>query len=483
MSRRLWLALAALGVAGIAVLALPAPRASAHPLGNFSVNQALALDLYPNRVEVAAVVDLAELPTLQERSAVSAEGAAGYNARVCDELARDVAVRVDGHPLMWTVRPTGFAYRPGSAGLQTTRLTCALRAPADLAATSTVDVTDGYRADRIGWRELTARGHGVHPVDPSIPARSPSDALRSYPADLLGSPLDQRSARLRVEPGDGPVTLGPKTHVNRGDPVSRWIASADRTLEGLVGDRLTPLIGMLGVVLALALGAGHAALPGHGKTVMAAYLAGRHGRPRDALVVGATVTVTHTGGVLVLGLLLTTAAGLAGEVVLSWLGVASGVLVAAVGTTMLAASLRRRTPGRDHDHHDHDPHDHDHAHGHHHHHDHHHPHPAGPGRRLGLVGMGVAGGLVPSPSALVVLLGAIGLGHTWFGVLLVAAYGLGMAGTLTLAGLLLIRLRRRFPARPGRTLARLTRLVPAGSAVLVLCVGLGLAGRAALALA
>jgi ABC-type nickel/cobalt efflux system permease component RcnA len=480
MSRRLWLGLAALGLAGVVVLALPAQHASAHPLGNFSVNQALALDLYPNRVDVAAVVDLAELPTLQERAAVAAEGAAGYNARVCDALADGVTVRVDGRRLVWTVRPTGFAYRPGSAGLHTTRLTCALRAAADLTATSTLDVTNSYRADRIGWRELTATGHGVHPVNPSIPARSPSDALRSYPADLLGSPLDQRSARLRVEPGDGPVAPGPKTHLNRGDPVSRWIASADRSLERLVGDRLTPLIGMLGVVLALALGAGHAALPGHGKTVMAAYLAGRHGRPRDALVVGATVTLTHTGGVLVLGIMLTTAAGLAGEIVLSWLGVASGVLVAAVGVAMLASSLRRRAPGHRHDRHGHDHHDHDHDHDDHHHH--HHPHPAGTGRRLGLVGMGVAGGLVPSPSALVVLLGAIGLGHTWFGVLLVAAYGVGMAGTLTLAGLLLIRLRNRLPARPGRALARLTSLVPAGSAVLVLCVGLGLAGRAALAL-
>jgi nickel/cobalt transporter (NicO) family protein len=467
MSRRWWLGLATLGVAGIAVLALPAPSASAHPLGNFSVNQALALDLYPNRVEVAAVVDVAELPTLQERAAVAAAGPAGYNARVCDALAHDVTVRVDERRLEWTVRPTGFAYRPGSAGLRTTRLTCALRADADLTAASTVDVTNGYRADRIGWRELTARGRGVHPVDPSIPARSVTDELRSYPTDLLGSPLDQRSARLRVEPGDGPAALGPKTHVNRGGPVSRFLASADRALERLVGDRFTPLIGMLGVALALALGAGHAALSGHGKTVMAAYLAGKHGRPRDALVVGATVTLTHTGGVLVLGLLLTTAAGLAGEVVLSWLGVASGALVAAVGIAMLAGTLRRRAP-------------HHHHHGHAHHHGH--PHPPGPGRRLGLIGMGVAGGLVPSPSALVVLLGAIGLGHTWFGVLLVAAYGVGMAGTLTLAGLLLIRLRNRFPARPGRALARLARLVPAGSAMLVLCVGLGLAGRAALAL-
>ena len=217
MSRRLWLGLAVLGAAGVAVLTLPAQSASAHPLGNFSVNQALALHLYPHRVDVAAVVDLAELPTLQERAAVAAEGEAGYNARVCDALAHDVTVRVNGRRLDWTVRPTGFAYRPGSAGLHTTRLTCALRATADLSTASTVDVTDGYRADRIGWRELTATGHGVHPVDPSIPARSPSDALRSYPADLLGSPLDQRSARLRVEPGDGPAALGPNSHVNRGD--------------------------------------------------------------------------------------------------------------------------------------------------------------------------------------------------------------------------------------------------------------------------
>jgi nickel/cobalt transporter (NicO) family protein len=477
MSRRLWLGLAALGV-GVAVLALPAQSASAHPLGNLSVNQALALNLYPNRVDVAAVIDVAELPTLQERAAVSVEGSARYNARICEQLARDLTVRLNGRRLTWTVRPTGFEYQPGSAGLHTTRVTCALSADADLAATSTVDVTNGYRADRIGWRELTATGHGVHPVDPPIPARSVTDELRAYPTDLLGSPLDQRSARLRVDPGDGPAALGPTTHLQRGDPVSRWIASADRTLERLVGDRLTPLVGVLAVALALALGAGHAALPGHGKTVMAAYLAGRHGRPRDALVVGAVVTFTHTGGVLVLGLLLTTAAGLAGEVVLSWLGVASGALVAALGAAMLLAALRRRAPAHHHAH------DHEHGHDHHHpHRDHHHPHGTGPGRRLGLVGMGVAGGLVPSPSALIVLLGAIGLGHTAFGVVLVAAYGVGIAGTLTAAGLLLIRLRDRWTARPHRALTRLAGLIPAGSAALVLCVGLGLAGRAAMALA
>ena len=206
---------------------------------------------------------------------------------------------------------------------------------------------------------------------------------------------------------------------------------------------------------------------------MAAYIAGRRGRPRDALTVGAIVTLTHTGGVLVLGLLLTTTAGLAGEVVLSWLGIASGILVAAVGVAMLAGVLRRRTSV----------HHHDHGHSHEHPHDHHghpHPHPSRQVGRLSLVGMGIAGGLVPSPSALIVLLGAVGLGRTAFGVLLVLAYGAGMAAMLTAAGLVLVRIRDRWASRPRRTLARLAALAPAGTAALVLCVGLGLAGRAAL---
>jgi nickel/cobalt exporter len=503
--------LAALCTVGI-VLALPArsalasPARPAHPLGNFSVNQAVRLDLYPDRVAVTAIVDLAELPTLQDRPTVDASGdgkvsaaeSTAYNTGVCRAMAAAVALRVDGRRVRWSVRPAGFTYRPGSAGLHTSRISCALGAAADLTGRATVDVVNGYRADRIGWREITAAGHGVHIVHSPVPARSVSDSLRSYPTDLLGSPLSQRSARLHVEPGAGP-SGGAAAHVSRGDPVSRFVAGADRMLERLVGGHLTPLIGVLAVLLALALGAAHAALPGHGKTVMAAYIAGRRGRRRDALTVGAIVTLTHTGGVLVLGLLLTATASIAGEAVLSWLGLASGVLVAAVGVAMLVGVLRRRPSAGDHDHghshgHDHDhghghghDHDHGHGHGHGHSHDHGHgysrPHPARPARRLSLFAMGLAGGLVPSPSALIVLLGAIGLGRTAFGVLLVVAYGAGMAATLTAAGLLLVRVRDRWESRPRRALARLATLAPTGTAALVLLVGLGLAGRAALGLA
>src|SRR4029077_17298899 len=98
---------------------------------------------------------------------------------------------------------------------------------------------------------------------------------------------------------------------------------------------LTATVGLAALGLSVLLGAAHAALPGHGKTVMAAYLAGRRGNARDALLVGATVTVTHTGGVLALGVLLSASASLAGDGVIRDLGVVSGLLVVVVGVTLL----------------------------------------------------------------------------------------------------------------------------------------------------
>jgi ABC-type nickel/cobalt efflux system permease component RcnA len=103
-------------------------------------------------------------------------------------------------------------------------------------------------------------------------------------------------------------------------------------------------------------------------------------------------------------------------------------------------------------------------------------HDHGPGK-WGIAGLGIAGGLVPSPSALIVLLGAMALGRTVFGVLLVIAYGLGMAATLTAAGLLLVRLRDRLEGRL-RFVARWRAVAPPATAALIVLVGLGLAGRA-----
>ncbi|MFC4015453.1 High-affinity nickel-transporter [Nonomuraea purpurea] len=517
-----------------------AGAAQAHPLGDFTVNHYNGLRIAPAHVGNLAIVDLAELPTLQAKPQVNA----GYAAGRCAALAAAQQLKVAGEVVPWRVTSSELAYAPGQGGLQTSRLTCWL--VAEVRPSGAVEFADGFEQDRIGWREITAVGDGVRLTRSSVPATSVSRELRAYPNDLLTDPLNQRTATMTVgsTPAPGETTdntntgsLGPSGlgsdglgsggvgsgklgsgGLGVGGPVGDALAALDRTFMGLVGsDSLTAPLGLLAVGLAVALGAGHALIPGHGKTIMAAYLAGRRGRPRDALVVGATVTATHTVGVLVVGLLLSAFTALAGESVLAWLGVASGAMIAVIGLRLLLNARPNHSHEHEHGHghshkhgnlHEHEnlhEHGHDHGHGHghgnRHGHGHGHGHGRGNGRghgrgngngdhwregkRAGLVGLGVAGGLVPSPSALVVLLGAIALGRTWFGVALVTAYGVGMAATLTVTGLLLVKLVDRLDRRAcaGRRLAaRVSGLAPMGTAAMVVLLGAGLALRAAAAL-
>ncbi|MGI5283340.1 nickel/cobalt transporter [Nonomuraea polychroma] len=466
--------------AGVLLPGAAGAASSSHPLGKFTANHYNGLRITPSEVRNLAVVDLAELPTLQARPQV----AAGYAARRCAALAAAQRLVVAGKAAPWRVAGSEFAYAPGEGGLQTSRLTC--RLVADVRASGAVEFTDGFEQDRIGWREITAVGDGVRLSRSSVPAASVSRELRAYPDDLLSDPLDQRTATLTVSgPGAGLSSPGGASGgggaavpggIGIGGPIGDALSALDRTFTELVGsDSLTVPLGLLAVGLAVVLGAAHALIPGHGKTIMAAYLAGRRGRPRDALVVGATVTATHTAGVLVVGLLLTVFTALAGESVLAWLGVASGALIAVIGLRLLMNARHGSLHG----------HGHAHAHAHEHGHGHGHGHGQSTGRRAGLVGLGVAGGLVPSPSALIVLLGAIALGRTWFGVALVTAYGVGMAATLTITGLLLVKLVDRLEQRAsaGRRLAaRVSGVAPFGTATMVVLLGTGLALRSVIAL-
>ncbi|GAA2649848.1 hypothetical protein [Paractinoplanes durhamensis] len=466
-----------------AAVTFAATPAQAHPLGNFSINQYAGLTLHSDRVDVLALADTAEIPTLQEKPRIDTDGdgvfsaaeLSGYAVAECRAFADDIAVTVGDHRLTWTVAEPAYSTKPGAGGLATSRLSCRLSAPAGLTGRATLQVTNSYRSGRVGWRELTAVGDGVRLNSP-LPATSVSHELTDYPRDLLTSAPDVRTATIQV---------GESGAVAASTPLSSaapdWLAGAQSRIESAVGGHLTPVVVALAFLLALLLGAGHAALPGHGKTVMAAYFAGRQGRIRDALAVGGTVTLAHTGGVLVVGLLLTSSTALVGDQLLSWLAAASGLLITVVGIGMLVAALRSRRAVHSHDHghgHSHS-HDHDHAHG-HSHGGHRHDHRR-VGGRLGLAGIGLAGGLVPSPSALVVLLGAIGLGRTVLGVLLVLAYGIGMAGTLTAVGLLLVFARRKLGGIAGRA-GHLTRCLsaaaPAATATLVVLVGLGVGLRA-----
>ncbi len=507
------------------------------------------LIIQPTRLVDQAVIDTAEIPTAQSQGSLdtnrdgttSADELATYGSAQCDALAAALAVTVDGEPVQLTASSSTFEFRPGQASLPTSRLECTLEASLDASVARTVVFGDSFLSDRVGWHEITAIGDGVTLVNSPVPTQSITGRLENYPLDLLSSPLNTRKATLDVSPGatSSATTTASKPKSTLSilhlGPLTSTVERINRSFNDLIGRKhLTVGIGLLAITMALIVGASHALLPGHGKTVMAAYIAGTQGSARDAVLVGTTVTATHTGGVLLLGLALTLSSSLAGEVVLGWLGLLSGLLIVGLGLNLALYARRGDTswhghshgPGghnhtaqarRNHDDHDHHDHDHSTDHGHDHDHDRDHDHSHGQGRELlhaprsgpatatlvrdsataatrvapaprkpvsrrGLLGMGVAGGLVPSPSALVVLLSAIALGRTIFGVVLVIAYGAGMAGTLTLAGVLLVRLRDRHTkrTRTGRATAlarRWGRVAPFATASLVIIVGLGLAVR------
>ena len=475
------------------LLAAGAAPAAAHPLGNFTVNSYSGLRVAPDRLVVDHVLDMAEIPTFQTRQTidgdhdgqVSGAEAAGWRDRECQRLAAGMRATVDGRALPLRVTGSSLAFPDGVGGLETLRLECALAAPLPVGGGHAVAYADDNLAGRVGWREITAVGDRATLEAADVPARSASARLTAYPKDQLGSPPDQRTAALRFRPGGPPAAAAPTggpgaahppgagTPVTGGPgPAARaGVDRATAAFTALVGERRrSPGFGVVALLLAVVLGAAHALAPGHGKTVMAAYLVGLRGSLRQAATIGATVTVTHTAGVLLLGLVLSASREVASEYLYPWLGLASGLLLAAVGVSLLARALT----GHRHPH----PQPNDHGHGHHHDHGYHEPAGRPLGRR-GLVALGLAGGLVPSPSAVVVLLGGIAIGQAWFGVALVAAYGLGMAATLTGVGLLLAHLRTRMDRRlhlpAGSLAARLSRLLPAATASVIVLVGLGLA--------
>ena len=487
-------------VALVALLvAAGAARAAAHPLGNFTVNTYSGLRIGTDRLVVDYVVDMAEIPTFQARQTIDTDHdgrvggpeAARWRDQECPRLAGGVRATLDGQPLPLTVAGSALRFPEGVGGLETLRLECALAAalPAGPPLPLAFAYADTNLQGRVGWREITAVGDHTTLEATDVPPTSTSARLTTYPSDQLSSPLDQRTASLRFRPGGPPAPAGwggPLASGAAGSPAPAAGAGtgAGGTAPGVGGggDRVTAaftgLVGersrsagfaVLAVLVAVVLGGAHALAPGHGKTVMAAYLVGLRGTLRQAVTIGATVTITHTAGVLLLGVVLSTTRAVASERVYPWLGLASGLLLAAVGVGLLVRARTGHSHGHDHDH------PHGSAHG--HPHDHHAAAPP-PGRR-GLVVLGLAGGLVPSPSAVVVLLGGIAIGRAWFGVALVLAYGLGMAATLTGVGLLLARLRARMDRRlrlpGGSLLARLGRLLPAVTASVIVLVGLGLA--------
>jgi nickel/cobalt transporter (NicO) family protein len=446
MARRLLLGLALIA----AVLLATAGSAAAHPLGNFSVNHQATVAISSDRVDVRYVLDQAEIPTVQERGLARGE----ILERKLAEVERGLTLTVDGRRVpLETVTAPRLSFPDGAGGLETTRLELDLRAAVD--DPRRVVLRDGTFPGRVGWKAVvSAPGEGTA-VRTGTPSGDPTGGLRRYPEDLLSSPLNRREASFSVTPGDGTLTA-PKAE-GGGFAESR---SESDGFAGLFEDAASGE-GVLLLLLLTAFGWGalHALSPGHGKAMVAAYLVGTRGTARHAVALGATVTVTHTIGVFALGLVtLALSQYVLPEDLYPWLTLVSGLLVVVIGFGVLRSRFRKAK------HHRHHHHDHDH---------HHHQHDLS---WKGLLGMGTAAGLIPCPSALVVLLAAISQHEVALGLVLITAFSLGLAGTLTVLGLAVVSARKLIP--PRLAAGRLAAVLPAASALLIVGVGFLLTAKA-----
>jgi ABC-type nickel/cobalt efflux system permease component RcnA len=442
-----------LAVAAVALAA--AAGALAHPLGNFTINRFSRLEVSGNRVYVLYVLDMAEIPTYQAREQGIDPNAYARRIAVNEQLtvnSRRVPLAAGAHAL---------AFPPGVGGLRTTRLEVVLAGPR-LHGRTRLGLHDANYAGRIGWKEIVVQGaHGGRVVTSSVSAKSESDELRAYPKDLLQSPLDVTSATATVEPGAGP---GVAPALTTGKALEAPDRVADSGFTRLISrGRLSLLVILSSLAAALFWGAAHALSPGHGKTIVTAYLVGQRGTPWHAALLGAIVTVTHTIGVFAIGLVtLALSQFIVPDTLYPWLNLATGVLVVGIGASVFFARLRW---GSDHGH--------SHAHGgegHYHHHDH-----AGPSRRS-LIAVGVSGGLLPCPSALVVLLAAISLHRIAFGLVLIVAFSMGLALSITGIGLVAVLARRTFSRVSFE--GRIVRALPALSALVILVAGVAMTAHA-----
>jgi ABC-type nickel/cobalt efflux system permease component RcnA len=266
------------------------------------------------------------------------------------------------------------------------------------------------------------------------------------------------SVSATLKPTQGPTSPPRLDH-------GRVLEAPDRVADGgfssLIGRRhLSVLVVLAALAIAAFWGAAHALSPGHGKTIVTAYLVGQRGTPRHAAALGLIVTATHTVGVFALGLVtLALSEFVVPDRLYPWLNLASGVLVLGIGVSVLAARWRHRRA---------------HRHGHHHHHDHHH-HEQGISRRS-LLAVGISGGLLPCPSALVVLLAAISLHRIAFGLALIVAFSAGLALSITGIGLAAVLAKRAFSRLSFE--GRVGSLLPALSALVILAAGLAMTARA-----
>jgi nickel/cobalt transporter (NicO) family protein len=479
--------------------------AAAHPMGNFSVSHYAKIQATGHGIEIEYALDLAEIPTFEllrnwklERGSPQAEldRRAGEQAR---EWLGNLSIRANGRPAKVRFESARLVIADGAGNLPILRVTT--RAHVD-ARGGDIRYEDANYPDRAGWKEIVIdAGPGATLREASQGSTDISKALTQYPPDPTLAPPQDLRAELSwtvdrpaipvkppvvtaiAQPHSAPAAVAPATMTTQAAP--RGAVVRGDFLSTLMHRRELSLWMMLVALgVAFALGAAHALTPGHGKSIVAAYLVGSRGTLRHAAFLGAMVTFTHTVSVFALGLTtLFLFRFVMPERITVALGVISGLSIVVVGAWMFYRRMPRRGHSHERHHHDHahshrHDHDHHHDHGHHHDHDHHHDGQHGHSHVPdeiswgGLVALGASGGLVPCESALVLLLGAIALGRVGLGLLLLVAFSLGLALVLMGIGMIVLYAKRLLPERKRTAHNPLFRWLPVASAGVVMIAGM-----------
>jgi len=489
-------------------LLLLSSGAFAHPMGNFSINHYSCLTAEPNGVELLYVLDLAEIPTFDllrdwNLDANSPRAALESSARRQASLWLDTLdIAAGSTPVKPVLDHVSVVVADGAGNLPILRISAYAQLPVQ---NGPLHYEDRNYPDRAGWKEIVIRSaSGATLQTASQSDQDASDALTHYPADpTIAPPQDLRAeldwtaepavtslprstsfrsaARPVIstipQPHLAPSTQSPALMTKRAAPLGTLVRG-DSLSTILRQRRITPDLILAALGLAFLLGAAHALTPGHGKTIVAAYLVGSRGTMKHAAFLGAMVTLTHTIVVFALGLAtLFLFRTVVPERLTSTLGAVSGLSIVAIGAWMMYKRLRAHShaPHAHHHHHDHSHnHEHDHPHVHAHAHSHAHAGHAHVPDEIswrGLAALGAGGGLVPCESALLLLLGAIAIGRIAFGLLLLVSFSLGLAVVLTAIGILVVYAKKLLPVKKRVARNPFYHWAPVASSVIVVFIG------------
>jgi nickel/cobalt exporter len=500
---------------------------SAHPMGNFSVNHFARILPHDGGAEISYVLDFAEIPTYElfpkwNLQATSPQAALENRA---DDEARgwvgNLSVTIGGSKVQPRLESSHMTLTDGVGGMKVMRVEMKVSVKGNAGK---LQYEDRNYPERAGWKEIVI-GSGpdrsqaltAYPTDPTVP--QPQDVRASL--DIAGgvqtvsaAPPVAITAPKSAPPQPEPLPAVAPAPSSATPPQPETMGSlkrGDYLSTVLRGGNITFGVGLICLCVAFGLGALHAFEPGHGKTMVAAYLVGSRGTPKHAVLLGLMTTFTHTVSVFLLGFItLFLSRYIMPEKMTKVLGVVSGLSIVWIGGLMLYRRSRKLMGGHSHTHHHHDHHDHDHdhehththepaavAHAHHHHdhphdqhhhghshdhdhghthdHDHEHPHhhmPEGEITPASIIALGASGGMVPCPAALILLLTCISIGRPAFGMLLLLAFSVGLAIVLMATGLAVLFAKNLLPERHRNSESWFLRAMPVFSAAVIVIVGL-----------